>query len=291
MKPFIITSIMLIITGTLNAQLQVNAGNDTVICVGLQGVDTTRIGGHPTVSGGVEPYRYTWSAKYSIGSNTYHASNYLNDTNLANPHIINDPVGKQLNFHLKVTDYNDQQGFDSIVVRFSRYMYTLEDYMANINAGDTIMLGNNIDGGIEPLRFAWYPNYNISDTTIHNPMAWPDINIDYKVYAIDSVGCKSATDIFEVTVNPVDIEIPKSDKALSIVSPNPIDGSSIISLRTNIESALQITIINDKGQFIWRDDLRNSSYPIGQIIQSKGLFRYFITDGQEIISYGQFTSH
>jgi hypothetical protein len=287
MKTILLTlGIFILISSSLFGQLKIDAGNDTILCVGVWGVDTTEIGGNPTASGGTEPYTYSWETNYTIGSNSFGASYFLDDSTKANPKIVND-AEQDLEFILTVSDNSNNIRKDTVDVKFSRYYYTLVDYGANINQGDTVTLAHNIGLGIEPLSFAWSPNYNISDTTISNPKAWPGTDTDYKVFATDSIGCISEPDIFEINVTPVGILENKETDFKSVVFPNPVDVNSKIYLFDKQHSDFRIKVINAKGQLILSDKMDSDSYQIGNKINQTGLYIYMILNKDELISSGQ----
>lgn len=283
----LIFGILILISSNLFGQFKIDTGNDTILCVGVWGVDTTEIGGNPTASGGTEPYTYAWETNYTVGSNSFGASYFLDDSTKANPKIVND-APENLKFILTVSDNNGAELRDSVNVRFSSFAYTLMDYFANINQGDTVTLAHNIGLGIEPLSFTWSPNYNITDTTISNPKAWPNTDTDYKVFATDSIGCISEPDIFEVNVTSVGILENKETDFKSVVFPNPVDGNSKIYLIDNQHSDFRIKVINAKGQIIISDKMDSDSYQIDNKINQTGLYIYLILNKDELISSGQF---
>ena len=212
---------LILLSSRLFGQLQIDAGNDTIICVGVWGVDTTEIGGNPTATGGIEPYVYSWSTNYRIGSNSYGASDFLDDSTKSNPRIIND-APDNLKFKLQVVDDSGTQAEDSIKIRFSRFGYLLMDCIAFINQGDTVSLFGNMGLGIEPLSYFWSPNYNISDTSEASPKAWPDTTVNYYVYATDSIGCVSEISSCWISVNTTGIFSINDDLTKFKVFRNPI---------------------------------------------------------------------
>jgi len=284
---FLTFGILVLISNSLFGQLTIDAGNDTILCVGVSGVNTTQIGGNPTASGGTGPYTYSWETNYKIGSNSFGASYFLDDSTVANPKIINDTEG-DLRFILTVSDNSGNKLMDSVNIKFSRFYYTLVGYGANINQGDTVTLDHNIHGGIEPLKFSWSPNYCISDSTISNPKAWPDTDTDYKVFATDSIGCISEPDTFEISVTTVGILQNKETDFKSLVFPNPVEENSKIHLIDSQHSDFEIKVINAKGQLILSDKMDTESYQIGNKINMNGLYIYLILNKEKIISSGQF---
>jgi hypothetical protein len=282
--------ILILISGRVFGQLQVNAGNDTILCIGSWGIDTTEIGGSPTASGGIEPYVYTWSTNYTIGSHSYGASHFLDDSSKSNPRLINAPLDNLdiLKFHLLVTDNGGVNAEDSITLRFSKFVYLAMDCIAFINQGDTVTLYGNMGLGIEPLSFFWSPNYNISDTLAESPKAWPDTSIRYYCYAIDSIGCISDPSSCWISVNTTGINPLYKNLTNSSVYPNPINANSTISLKNYIANNLTIHIVNAIGQVVLVDKFSTNSYLIGDKIYNTGIYNYVIKNYSEIISYGRF---
>ncbi len=279
--------ILILLSGKLFAQLTIDAGNDTIICVGMWGVDTTEIGGNQTATGGTDPYVYTWETKYTVGSVSFWASDFLDDTTKANPKIVTD-APENLKFILTVTDKNEIQMRDSVTIRFSRFGYTMEDYFANINQGDTVTLMHNIGEGIPPLKYSWSPDYNISDTSISNPKAWPDTDTDYQVYATDSAGCISAPDVYEISVLPAGISHNNKVGLKSFVFPNPVNNRSKIYVSGDWIYDCTIKVFNANGQIVLSDKMNADSYQIGNKINTSGLFIYIIFKDDELVSSGQF---
>jgi hypothetical protein len=287
MKTFAIASILILASSQIFGQLQINAGIDTTICTSPWDIDTIHIGGKPTASGGVQPYTYAWSTNYTIGSYSFGASYFLDDTTIANPRLI-DGVDDKLKFKLTVRDNIGTQLEDSVNIRFSRFVYLLIDNFAYINQGDTITLWNNIWGGILPLSFSWSPNYNISDTSVSEPLAWPDTSVNYTMIAIDSIGCISAPDVFEVYVNPVGINTSIESDFRSVIIPNPITNNSILLINKPFQDKIIIKVYNLNGQLILSDNFATKSYKIGEKINNNGLYSYVLIRGSEILISGQF---
>jgi len=184
---------------TSNAQLSVDVGLDTTFCAGLwlHQPDTSFLGSNVMVSGGKEPYDYFWSCNIQLSPTLiFNASDLLNDTTTANPFFITNYFNNEwITFKLKVTDSVDSSVYDSLNVRFSKFSYHLSYFQEEIKEGDSIQfLGVPlIAGGIEPLSYNWYPSDFLSDSTDLAAYAFPDSTMEYSLYAIDAVGCKSDT--------------------------------------------------------------------------------------------------
>ena len=79
-------------------QIVVDAGNDTTICAG----ESVRLGGNPTVAGGLAPYTYTWTP----------------NTAISNPSLANPTASPTVTTEYKVsiTDANGRSAKDSLVI-------------------------------------------------------------------------------------------------------------------------------------------------------------------------------
>lgn len=274
---------LLLISTYASGQLQVNAGNDTILCTSPW--DTIEIGGHPAAWGGQEPYTYTWSTNVQVGSQNWGASHFLDDTTKANPKLT-DASSKGLRIKLEVKDNTGALSEDFINVRFSVFYSLAWDFYANIMKGDTIELAHDILNGIPPLKFAWSPNYNISDTSISSPFAWPYIDTWYKVIAIDSIGCISQPSYFDVRIKPS--ATPQYTEYNSILFPNPIDNSSVLYFNVLTHKNLMLKVLDSNGKIIFTDKYLFDSYRIGEKINKSGSYFYIISDDSKIISIGQF---
>jgi hypothetical protein len=283
MKSKIFLLLLILISKKVSGQLQVNAGNDTILCTSPW--DTIEIGGHPSAWGGQEPYLYTWSTNVRVGTHNWGASHFLDDTTKANPKLV-DPFDKSLSLKLEIRDNSGAVSKDSINVRFSIFYSLAWDFYANIMQGDTIYLAHDIVGGIPPLKFAWSPNYNISDTSISSPLAWPYVDTWYKVIAIDSIGCVSHPSHFDVRIKPSGIS--QSTEYQSTLFPNPIDNSSAIYYDVHSLANLILEVMDLNGKIIFSDKFLNDSYRIGDIISKRGTYYYFIRNNLEVLTGGQF---
>ncbi len=85
----------------------------------------------------------------------------------------------------------DSTPITKVIVRWFNSAITIPAD-TTISIGFTVQL--NALGGY---FYAWTPNYNISDTTVHNPLVWPQKDTNYLVYVQDKYGC---TDIDTVRV-------------------------------------------------------------------------------------------
>lgn len=261
------------------SQLSADAGRDTALC--YLPINYL-LGGNPAAIDGTEPYSYIWYLKNNDKGLT--ASDYLNDTLIANPSIINDISSlNMLTFILDVSDSNGIIDTDSITITLSNYYYTLVGYEAIIDSGDTLALSHNIKGGIHPINYFWSPNYNLSSPNISSPRAWPSVDTTYSVYAIDSIGCHSGFDFFKVQVNQIDTSLKTSAVAKpKIAMNNPINSESVV-LINNIHNNYRVCIYNVNGRLLSSEDLKDTYYRIGKKIVNTGVYYIVIYSGNRII--------
>jgi hypothetical protein len=278
---------LILLSSRAHGQLFVNAGNDTAICSNGGDFDTLEIGGNPTAFGGVEPYVYTWSTNYLVGSQLFGASHFLDDSTKSNPRIVN-PTLDFIKLKLTVTDNLGTKAEDSITIRFSVFYYLTIECIDFINQGDIVTLSGNMGQGIGSLSYIWSPNYNISDTSAASPQAWPDTSVYYHVHAIDSIGCVSEISTCSIYVNSTGFQQINNDLIKSEVLPNPINSNSKIILSETIRDNATLQIFNGNGQTVLFDKFSSDTYIIGDKIIADGLYIYVIKNGSEMVSNGKF---
>ena len=97
---------------------------------------------------------------------------------------------------------------------FHTYVNQNPELQADAGENLTICQGDSIEigglptaiGGSSEYFFDWYPNENINDVTLENPVIYPNENIMYYVTVIDAHGC-SKNDSVQITV----LESPSID--------------------------------------------------------------------------------
>ena len=119
----VITVVLFLFFTDICAQIVADAGKDTAFCSDIP--NSIVIGGNPTASGGVPPYKYTWYGYYQYGGKKILASSILEDTTVANPVLIEGPVFDSVVLYVHVADLNDNSHIDSIRLRRSSYIYCL----------------------------------------------------------------------------------------------------------------------------------------------------------------------
>lgn len=227
---------LLFIPFFLSAQCIVNAGPDTTFCAPNFSTDTLYIGSGISVRNGTPPYSYAWSTSYlhpRLGLQT--ASQYLNDSSLANPILIDygwdpmDTLGQNTQpFVLQVTDAMGQTCSDTLNISYTQWLPNLDDCRFMIPQGMTVQLRPNVGGGLTPLTYAWSPNHALNDSTLASPSATPDSNMVYHVTVTDQAGCtfQNSCTIF---MNPSSIA-PEQQAGFFSISPNPVQHTAFIQL-------------------------------------------------------------
>lgn len=265
--------------------LTANAGSNLVICSTAEdGIEAHFIGGQPSATGGVPPYTYSWSFAYSPTgtSDTSYASDFFNDTSLANPtlvwmHLSN--LTEFPRFVLTVTDSNGDTNQDSVQILLSSFIYHFANYYPYIYAGDSIFFTKDSDvfGGTGPSAYLWQPSHGLSDSTLRNFFYMkPDTSIQYYVIVTDSVGCsqRGKPDYINLTVFPTGIEAGLVNTNIKIY-PNPASSYVQIERIANAQEE-QFTLYDILGKQVLKI-LLNSNIQIIEVGSlARGNYTYVI---------------
>jgi len=229
-------------------QLIVDAGKDTTYCIG-QYAHTMYLGDLAIIKNGVEPYSISWECNVELSEHlTYMAKEFLNDTTLLSPLIIDHISWPEwIKFIIHVRDRQNNYARDSINVRFSTYYFSLGYIVEQVEKGDSVLFKfSSIGGGIEPLRFHWQPTIGLSNpdslVTWCKTDSLTKFRNEYQIVAIDSCGCISAPNLmYEIRVIQTGLNELKEDKAdllhikqegATIYFHNPIKQKAHIALYT-----------------------------------------------------------
>lgn len=152
-----------------------DAGPDIATCPGT----VLPIGGSPT---GPPGSTFLWSPAAT-----------LDNASAANP-MASPPIG--INTYVVTVTNAGCSDTDTVLV---------EAVLTNIDAGpsQSICIGDTTQLQATPgYTYAWTPSTSLSDTSIHNPLAFPTTTTMYHLDAYDSTGCL-VKDTVEVIVNPL----------------------------------------------------------------------------------------
>jgi len=239
---------LLFSVNSVNAQLTVDVGNDTIYCG-----DSLQIGGAPTAIGGTPPYTYVWETSYTDTAGlTFTASALLDDTTVANPLLIFLAVNdKSLTFKLTVTDTLNNAIIDSskVILGYYPFLNHLSHGVGYINLGDSVLLEpGGLNWDFYPFNYQWFPNYNLSDSTLQNPWAKPDTTTQYYCIITSVAGCQSPIQYSTVYVNPLSVDENELNKSIKFY-PNPSSNHLIIENLRKQKSNVVIEIRSITGKF------------------------------------------
>lgn len=274
--------IFFIIAGSLSsfAQCITEAGEDKYICKN-SGVGDTVL--NADVVSGTSPYTYGWDARYDTGYEILTASDFLDDTTLLRPTVVSSDLGNKesVRFYLTVNDNAGNTCTDSMQVTFSEFGYLLGECREYIYSGDSVELHHLIFGGIAPYRYAWSPDYNITDTTVANPEVWPETDTTYSLTLTDSVGCITGSSC-KIFVNTVPIHPPRAAEEIRIF-PNPVSDASVLKIFKGY-NVREVRLYDDEGQLIWKEANPNGNIPIGKTIRKAGTYFLKIIDNKGAVT-------
>ena len=197
-----------LLNSTAKAQCITGMPNDTAICASSSNASpiTFTFGGYPVLVNGTSPFVYTWSTNpYILGSNTWHASDILDDTTVSNPTILYNILDNPQAFYLTITDANGFSCTDTLIIQVSAYAAILMDCIISIDIGDTVFIFPTLYGGIPPLSYYWSPAISISNINDSNPLVFPNSTITYTVVLTDSIGCQTGSSC-NIYINPTAVD-------------------------------------------------------------------------------------
>lgn len=280
MKKVIIILILIVFSQLVCfGQLEIDAGDDAVLCNFDAFNDSICLGGNPTVISG-EYVKLYWDAKYNIGNLIFYASDFLNDTLSLNPKIIDVPMsGDSLYFFLHAEDLEGNLFSDSLLMLSSTFA-CLDGMDYYMNAEDTIQVFPDCESFNEPYTYFWSPNYNISDTTIGTPYIWPDCDTIYNLTIIDNLGCSIVSKIY-VYLLPSTVDNLDSSTEI-LIYPLPANEKTIIQLNNYLNSEKLIDLISIDGKQIIRLRTKENIIRFSEIEIKKGFYIYRVIIDNEI---------
>lgn len=286
----LIISALIISTLDTNAQLVANAGPDKVYCWNADNDEDPVLGADIVATGGTAPYSYKWEAHdiYVIGPYQWHyfASDFLNDTTAANPIMINNSQNEEVTYILTVTDANNNISIDTVVVRQSKFMWTLDYWEFTINQGQSIYLewGAAAYSDRPPFQHYWHPTHGLSDSTSATFWAHPDHSISYSCKVTDALGCY--VDAFRYRINVIPVSTNDLDLVTAKTFPNPTYSKLTFILDQKIINILKLSIFDIEGRLMHQEVLKETEFTTDLSSLPSGRYLYRITGDQKKIYSG-----
>jgi hypothetical protein len=295
MKYFYLLFTFIFFKNALFCQFKIDAGEDLYLCDSfgkeiLSPLSKNRgnmlLGGTPTVIQGTPPYKYKWEFifKTNLSSLPYiHASNILDDTTIANPKINFSYLfpNRRYKIYLIVTDSLNNTSRDSVTFAISKFVYSDAIIYLTKNKNDTINLGGaNIGQGMPPIKTYYIPNTYVDSVKL---TSWTPFNVQYRVFIIDSLGCKSfENDWLNVSINSSSI-VSTEDNIFFSNFHNPVNDYSIYNLNS-FSNIKKIEILNISGHKIYSSSVDNSIFPLGKFMKNKGVYFLIIYQNDDKIN-------
>ncbi len=162
---------------------------------------------------------------------------------------------------------------DSMVVRFSKFVYFMGFSTLTMYQGDSVRFGDLlIGGGIHPLKYFWTPSTYLSDSVENYPLCKPLKSTDYYLMAIDSVGCKSNLSlVYKIVVLPTLIETDNSRKSVK-----PCQIGSKIVFENSQNKKVNIIFYNISGQKVVNFETNTSSIDMEHFLLPEGIYLYVL---------------
>ncbi|MBI2271341.1 MAG: hypothetical protein HYU69_13440 [Bacteroidetes bacterium] len=163
----------------------VNAGTAQTVCSGT----AANLGGSPTASGGVSPYKYLWSPIDSLSNDTI-----ANPT--ANPSVTT-------TYSVLVVDSNNCMASSAVIITVKPERIAFAGDDIKIFKRDSATLGGSPTAsyGVPPYTYSWSPTTALSSSTVANPKASPSVKTTYVLTLSDASGCTAFTVRDTVIVN------------------------------------------------------------------------------------------
>ena len=252
-------------------QVNIDIGGDTVYCAGPN-PDTMYLG-NIHIENGLEPYTFAWECSYNLTPNiVLSASDFLNDSTIANPYFINwlTEDGEWLQLNLNVTDNGGSVGVDSILVGFSGCVCLTGEVVIEINQGDSILLDASSDTNEKYNKFYWEPDYGLSHPDSSITWCKPEVSTSYSIVKIDTFGCSCSCPVYDIRIKPASI-----DQRIDRVNNTQIKilqvGTYIYFDNPNGHEA-NISLFSLNGRKIQSIKSYEDYFDISGILRSKGIY-------------------
>lgn len=290
MKYLFFTCIIFLCFFNANAQLKVDAGNDVVLCFSDLSSSSTQLGGTPVASGGVEPYKYTWSGKilqhFGPKDSTWvYSSYFLNDTTLSNPTFKRGKIAFEWPvFKLKVEDAAGKVQYDSVKI-IDGSIFILNSYMIpiTIKRGDSVQFYGDryfYENKFLPLKYTFIPTTGLSDPINLKTWAKPDKSTTYYLQVINSVGCKAATEYWRIIVEPPTLS--NKETAKQVMQCYLANGDLVVNRAANNCMPYNLTIATANGVVIHKGQYMDRELQFsGFNLKENQLYIVTVIDGNE----------
>lgn len=291
---FTLTMILLAMIYSAFSQVISDAGSDRVVCAGIHPMDTITIGGSPAAMGGKPPYTYTWETDYiwNIGdfaSQNFTASDFLNDTTIANPKIIH-AIGDTIHFRLTVTDSENNIAIDTTTVYYAYFGSHLGYAEYTIDQGDSVFLQGwqNVFGGFPPYEYIWRPNHGLSDSTSLAFWAKPDHSVAYYMTLKDSAGCVvTGAPVYYVNVQPLNVGEFENQNSMAAIYPNPVSDHLNVSIDQRVQGEFTLRLFFSNGKLIEEKRFQENEFTIDLLSYPPGIYVYEIIDNKGFSEQGR----
>lgn len=300
LKCAFVLGILLISYDSSYAQIKCSAGRFKVYCLTTSnGIDTIvqsskypnddTLGGIPTITGGIPPYKYTWACRDSSSFTFYgvkSASYFLNDTTIARPYLTKKEFwNATVTFHLNIIDSIGNKCHDSIIVFAPKQFKAYDDFITKCKL-DTVHKSVGIGGrNYQPYIYTWSPNKYISDISVGDPLFWPPTDYSYVLSVEDTLGCKGADTQHIYVICDGHMNITNTKNKLVILNfHNPISSYSVYDWADKTRKRT-VELYNALGQRIYTDRTHDK-LEIGRLTRERGIYYLHIyPDGEEAQSW------
>jgi hypothetical protein len=283
----LIIILFLLPISAINAQLKADAGKDLYLCSDLLApINSNRgnklLGGGAAATGGIAPYKYTWTSSYKK------AIDFLNDTTSPNP-TVNKGFNQDIDiyFYLTVTDSVGTKASDTMQYFKSTCTIIAANAAIYKNEKDTVTLGKpGSKGGKEPYICIYSPNTYLINLPFCESKTYTPSNREYRYDYTDSIGCKCGNKI-DIIINTSTIHEIGIESVFSHFE-NPISTNSILKKNPKFNQELVLKIYAINGELIYNQRLDNE-LELGKILVKKGIYFTFVySHDSEIFNFKLF---